>query len=79
MNLLRFWNEIWTESTIAEETAHTMADEQFSSNNFYEILGVEPNSSQNEIKRKLSNSSFKGMLSKNVSHIGALCLVSYQS
>ena len=31
--------------------ACTMTDKQFSSNNFYEVLGVDPNASQNEIKR----------------------------
>ena len=51
MNLSRFWNEIWNESTKAEDTTYTMTDKQFSSNNFYEILGVESNSDQNEIKR----------------------------
>ena len=30
---------------------HTMTDKQFSSGNFYEVLGVAPNASQNEIKR----------------------------
>ncbi len=31
--------------------ACTMTDKQFSSNSFYEVLGVDPNASQNEIKR----------------------------
>ena len=31
--------------------AYTMTDKQFSSGNFYEVLGVDPNASQNEIKR----------------------------
>jgi preprotein translocase subunit Sec63 len=28
-----------------------MTDKQFSSGNFYEVLGVDPNANQNEIKR----------------------------
>ena len=30
---------------------HTMTDKQFSSSNFYEVLGVSSNASQSEIKR----------------------------
>ena len=47
-----------------------MADEQFSSNNFYEILGVEPNSSQNEIKRSYQILALKVGCPRMFSHRG---------
>lgn len=48
--------------TKAEERTYTMTEQQFSSNNFYEVLGVQPNASQNEIKRMYQVLALKVLL-----------------